>query len=213
MTSALVVGATGVVGRELVTELCQNAKVDQVIVLARRELNVQHKKLKCHVVDFDRTETWQHLVKADSVYCALGTTLKQAGSKEVQRKIDLELPVAIASAAKINKVKQFALVSSVGANAASNSFYLATKGQLEQQIKALEFEKLTIVKPSVIKGERPEFRLGEHIGIWLLTLLKPLPLVSRYRPISGNMVAKALIHWHTSSGKGECIKQLDELFV
>jgi uncharacterized protein YbjT (DUF2867 family) len=213
MTKALVVGATGVVGRELVNELCQDKSVEQVIVLARRELSVQHKKLKCHVVDFNQPDTWQQLVNADSVYCALGTTLKQAGSKEAQRRIDLELPLAIASAAKKNGVNQFALVSSVGANANSNSFYLATKGQLEQQIKDLEFNKLTIVKPSVIKGVRPEFRLGEHVGIWLLSLFKWLPIINRYRPITGNMVAKGLIYWHSVSNDKVTIKQLNELFV
>lgn len=213
MSSALVVGATGVVGRELVSELCNDASVNTVIVLARRNLEFEHKKLTCHVVEFDQPQTWQHLVKTDSVFCALGTTIKQAGSKGAQRKIDLDLPVAIATVAKANGVRKFALVSSVGANANSSSFYLATKGQLEQQVKSLEFHQLTIVKPSVIKGKRPEFRLGEHVGIWLLSLLKWLPFINKYRPISGNMVAKGLIHWHLVSNDKITIKQLDELFV
>lgn len=210
---AVVVGATGVVGKELVRQLCQHPDFSQVVCLVRREFDFNSTKLIQHVVDFQQPEHWQHLVQGDVVFCALGSTMKKAGSKSALQKVDLNLPITIANMAKHNAVQSFALVSSTGANANSKSFYLSLKGKLEQHLTALQFSTLTIVRPSLIVGNRSEFRLGEEIAVAALKLLKHVPVVKRYRAITGQQVAKALIHYYLANPSGVSIKQLDELFI
>lgn len=211
--TALILGATGLVGTELVQLLCHHQDYDKVICLSRRALAWQHPKLTQYIVDFTAPETWQHLVQGDVVYCALGTTIKQAGSKQAQKDIDLTLPLAIAQVARKNDITAFALVSSTGADADSSSFYLSLKGQLEQGLMALEFTQLTIVQPSILTGQRAEFRFGERVAHCLLTLFHWMPGVREYQPISGHQVAKALIHFHQENRGGVTIKKRRALFI
>lgn len=210
---AIVVGATGVVGKELVTKLCNDPDYHQVTCLVRRQLDYKSGKLQQHLVDFEQPDSWAELIYADVVFCALGTTLKQAGSKQAQQRIDLDLPVTIANIARQNEVPAFALVSSTGADAHAKSFYLALKGKLEQHLQSLGFNATTIVRPSLLVGDRNEFRLGEEIAIKLLRLFKHFPIIKRYRPITGQQVAAALIHYHKQNDAGLLIKQLDQLFI
>ncbi len=210
---AIVVGGTGVVGRELVAQLCNNDHYSKVISLGRRELAYQHDKLEQQIVNFDDKDSWQQLIIADDLFCALGTTLKQAGSKAAQEKIDLDLPVQIAIAAKSNGVKGFGLVSSSAADASSNSYYFSLKGKLEQELQSLNFEQLTIVQPSVLVGQRTDFRLGETIAIKLLNALQFLPVFKQYKPITGVQVAKALIHFHLGNQDRVLVKKLEQLFI
>lgn len=210
---AVVVGATGVVGKELVKQLCQHPEFSQVVCLVRREFDFTSAKLTQHIVDFEQPENWQNLVQGNVVFCALGSTIKKAGSKSALQKIDLDLPVTIANIAKHNVVQSFALVSSTGANANSTSFYLSLKGKLEQHLTSLQFSTLSIVRPSLIVGNRDEFRLGEEIAVAALKLLKHVPVIKRYRSITGQQVAKALIHYYLANPSGVSIKQLDELFI
>lgn len=211
--TALVVGATGLVGAELVQLLCHHDDYDNVICLSRRALPLQHAKLNNHIVDFTRPDTWQHLLKGDVLYCALGTTIKRAGSKGIQKSIDLTLPLTLAQTAKNNGVTAFALVSSTGADANSSSFYLSLKGQLEQGVKALNFSQLTIVQPSVLTGQRTEFRLGERLAIGILNRLSWLPGIREYQPISGHQVAKALLYFQQQNHGGITVKKRRELFI
>ena len=213
MTSALVVGATGVVGREVVQQLCEDTNYSRVVVLSRRPLTFSHPKLTVHIVDFDEQKSWSELVNTDVVYCALGTTLKQAGSKAQQRKIDLDLPLSIATVAKKLNVKQFVLVSSSGANPNSSSFYFQTKGQLEQELIALNFSQLLIVRPSVLVGQRSERRFGELTAAFVLNKLAWLPGLSKYQPIKGSTVAKAMLYFAKQAHNSVEIKQLNELFI
>lgn len=211
--TALVIGATGVVGFELVKQLCADDTYDKVVTLGRRAAKFQNDKLIQHVVDFTEPKSWQDLLVADTLFCALGTTLKQAGSKEAQQSIDLDLPKLIATMAKSNGVSHFALVSSTGAEANSGSFYLSLKGMLEQYLQGLNFSTLTIVRPSVLDAKRTEFRLGEEIAIKLLKGLQFLPGFRQYRPIKSAQVAKALIFYQHKNNGGLLVKKLDELFI
>lgn len=209
--TAIVVGATGLVGKELVTQLCGNDSYKQVICLVRQPLEFEHHKLSQHRVDFSQMDELKALIKGDDMYCALGTTIKAAGSKQTQQQIDLTLPLTIAQCAKSNGITGFALVSSAGAKSDSSSFYLSLKGQLEQGLIALNFDKLTIVRPSVLTGKRPDFRFAEGLSIQVLNLLQWLPWLRSYRPISAAQVAKSLVHYHLNNSASLVIKQLNQL--
>lgn len=211
--NAIVVGATGVVGKELVSQLCADDTIDTVTCLVRTELNFTHDKLIQHTINFEEVSSWQSLVVGQCLYCALGTTLKQAGNKDAQQKIDLELPIEIASVAKQNGVEHLALVSSTGADANSNSFYLSLKGKLEAELTALSFQSLTIVQPSVLDIKRQAFRLGETIAIKVLNALQFMPVFKLYKPITPAQVAKALIYYQGENKSGVVVKKLDELFI
>lgn len=211
--TVIVVGATGVVGLELIKQLCADDTFSQVVCLVRQTIKINDPKLTQHIVDFNEPKSWQHRMTANTVYCALGTTLKQAGNKTAQKKVDLDLPIAIAEAAKSNNACHYALVSSAGADASSSSFYLSLKGKLEQRLIALNFDSLTIVQPSVLDAERNEFRLGEKIAIKLLNILQFVPIFRQYKPITPAQVAKALIHFQQQNKFGVTVKKLEQLFI
>jgi uncharacterized protein YbjT (DUF2867 family) len=187
---ALLIGATGLVGGHLLEQLLENPDYTEVVALLRRPLDIQHPKLRQEIIDFDNLNP--DLVKGDDLYCALGTTLRKAGSKAAQYKIDCTYPTEIGRLAKQQGVRQYLLVSSLGADAQSSNFYLRTKGELEQNLQAFGFEAFISARPSFLLGKRKEFRLGEKIGIWLAMLLAPL-IPKKYRGIQASKVAAALI--------------------
>ncbi|MBL7919849.1 MAG: NAD(P)H-binding protein [Bacteroidia bacterium] len=193
MKTAIVIGATGLVGANLVNKLNDAKVYDKVILLVRRKTELNHLKLEEKIVDFDTIDS--ELIKADDIFCAIGTTLKKAGSKENQYKIDCEYPAKIAQMGKLNGVKQFILVSSVGADKNSSNFYLRTKGELEERIAALNYDAFIVMRPSFIIGDRKEFRLGEIIGIFLASLFRPLMIgkLKKYRGVHAIAIAKKMV--------------------
>jgi uncharacterized protein YbjT (DUF2867 family) len=197
--TALVLGATGLVGRALVHQLLNDDRYDRVSVLVRRAYEPAHAKLTVEIIDFDRPDASK--IKGDDLYCALGTTLKKAGSKEAQYRVDFQYPYEIGKIAKANGVRQFLLVSSLGANAKSSNFYLRTKGMLEYEISGLNFATFISARPSFLLGEREEFRLGERIGIAVVSALGPL-VPKKYRGIQADKVAAALIENANNGSKG-----------
>ncbi|MEA5426966.1 oxidoreductase [Arcicella lustrica] len=192
MKTAIIIGATGLVGSTLVKQILDNPNYSKVTLLLRKPLEIQHPKLQQEIVDFDKPDATK--IMGDELFCAMGTTLRKAGSKEAQYKIDCTYPYEFGKIAKANGVKQYILVSSIGSDANSNSFYLRTKGDLEQKIKALDFENFISVRPSFILGDRQEFRLGEKIGIVLAKAISPLLIGSlkKYRGIEAAQIAKAM---------------------
>jgi uncharacterized protein YbjT (DUF2867 family) len=206
--TALLLGATGLVGGHLLQQLLESPHYEQVVALTRRPLEAQHPKLRQEILDFDHPDVSK--IKGDDLFCALGTTLAKAGSKEAQHRIDCTYPFEIGRAARQNGVRQYLLVSSVGANAASSNFYLKTKGELEEKIRGLDFEHFVAARPSFLLGERKEFRLVEKIGIVLARVFAPL-IPRRYRGIEAEKVARALIVKANEGGKGMEILESEAL--
>lgn len=211
---AIVLGSTGVVGSALIKQLLNDDSYGSVISFSRRKLDIENTKLTQHIVNFDTPLEWQEKVRGDDVFCCIGTTLKQAKSKSRQQEIDLELPLAFAKTAKQHVIKQFILVSSAGANKTSKSFYLRLKGQLEESIMALRFSRFVIVRPSVLIGQRNEFRLGEKLSIAILSTFQWLPFIKRFRPITGEQVAISMRKLaNANDNKTLVVKELDQLFL
>ncbi len=200
--TALLAGATGLVGGHLLNALLASEHYEKVIVLARRPLEAKHPKLETVLFDYDQPDAAK--VKADDVFCCLGTTLKKAGSKAAQYKIDHDYPLEIGKMAKQNGAKQYILVSSIGADAGSSNFYLNTKGTLEQNLQSLGFETFITLRPSFLLGDRSEFRLGEKIGIVLAKITAPLMVggLRKYRGVEASAVAGAMVHLANQGLKG-----------
>jgi uncharacterized protein YbjT (DUF2867 family) len=188
--SAVVIGATGLVGFECVKQLAARPDFERVTAVARRALpdELQSPSLQTLLIDFDRLDDRPEAFRASHVFCALGTTIKQAGSRERFRQVDFGYPLRVAVLARAAGTRHFLLVSSVGANPASRGFYLRVKGDLEQAIMALGFPSVTIVRPSLLLGDRKEFRRGEMIAMRL-----GWALPRKYRAVHGRDVARALV--------------------
>lgn len=193
MKKALVIGATGLVGLELTKQLLNNVQFSDVSIFVRRRTGLSHPKLKEHVIDFDHPAQWQDLLQGDVLFSALGTTLKKAGGKKAQYKVDYGYQFAFAEIAARQGVTAFVLVSSAGADPAARAFYFRMKGELERDIAGLSFRRISILRPGPLSGQRREKRAGEAMGLFVVRLLNKLGLMRHYRPISGAAVAAAMI--------------------
>lgn len=190
---ALVIGATGATGKDLVSQLLTDKGYDEVNVFVRRPLAVENPKLKTHIVNFNKPEEWKDLVKGDVAFSCLGTTLKAAGSKEAQRKVDYDYQYNFAKAAKENEVENYILVSSYGANPKSKIFYSRMKGELEQSIKDLHFNKLTIFQPGMLERKDSE-RTGEVLGGKIIKFANKFGVLTQQKPLPTEVLAKAMIN-------------------
>ncbi|AZB22347.1 NAD-dependent epimerase/dehydratase family protein [Kaistella haifensis] len=190
---ALVIGATGATGKDLVYKLLNDKDYDEVNIFVRKPMNIQHPKLKTHVVDFDKPEEWKDLVKGDVAFSCLGTTLKAAGSKEAQRKVDYDYQYNFAKVAKENNVEDFILVSSYGASPKSKIFYSRMKGELEESIKALHFNKLTIFQPGMLDRKDTE-RTGEVLGGKIIKFANKFGILTQQKPLPTDILAQAMIN-------------------
>ena len=194
MRSAIVVGATGLTGTSLIEQLCDNDEYVSVIVIARRKLQYEHPKLEVKIRNFDLLEE-KDIEFAHELYCCLGTTIKKAGSREAFEKVDFEYPLAIASLAKKQGIPHLLVITAMGANEQSQFYYNRVKGKLEHALMELGMQRLSIIRPSLLVGQRDEFRLGEKVGEKVLKLAKPLLVgpLKRSRSIEASQVAKAMI--------------------
>ncbi len=193
--SALLLGASGLVGGHCLQLLLEDEAYAKVAVWVRKPLALRHPQLEQLVVDFARLESYAELAKANDVFCCLGTTIKKAGSQEAFRQVDFTYPLEIAKIAAANGAEQFLLVSSLGANPKSAIFYSRVKGEVEAAITPLPFRAIHIFRPSLLLGERQEMRLGEKIGekvAGAFSFLLSGPL-RKYRPIHARVVAAAMI--------------------
>lgn len=205
MKSAILIGATGLVGGHILNLLLNNPLYTAVKVFTRRSLNLDSTKLQEYVVDFDSVDSWKDLIYGDDLFSALGTTIKKAGSKDAQYRIDHTYPYQVAKWSKKNGVKNYALVSSAGANANSKVFYSRMKGELDKDITELDFDKRVIVKPSIIEGKRAESRLGETIGLKAMHALKFIPGLSKYQPAPAELIASCMVKaLNDASLSGNC---------
>ncbi|HIV73235.1 MAG TPA: oxidoreductase [Candidatus Aquabacterium excrementipullorum] len=196
----LLAGATGLVGGHLLRALVADPGVGPITVLTRRPLQpadllsagqaatLPEGKLRIAVVDYEYLDSHTELLQADWVFCALGTTIAQAGSQAAFRRVDHDYPLQLARRTKVLRAHQFLLVSAMGASARSNLFYNRVKGELEDALRALQFESLTLARPSLLLGDRPKQRLGEGLAArfgWLMP--------ARAKPVQAAQVAAGLL--------------------
>lgn len=189
---AIVIGGTGATGKEVVKQLLDDSRFDEVVVLVRRPYFDQHPKLKEIVVDFENLDNYQEVIQGDVAFSCLGTTLKDAGSKDAQWRVDHDYQLTFAAISKENGIEAFMLMSAFGANSKSLFFYNKMKGTLEQNIQALNFKQFVILHPGGI--DRPNTtRKGEKTGLKLIHALNAIGLFKAYEPITVNRLAKAMI--------------------
>lgn len=190
--NAIILGATGATGRDLLELLLQDGDCNRIDIFVRRVPEIKHEKLVVHVVDFEQPDQWKHLVKGDVLFSCMGTTLKTAGSKEAQKRVDYDYQLAFARAARENDVKAYVLVSSVGASKNSPVFYSQIKGQLEDDVKALHFEKLIIFNPPLLIRKNTD-RNGEKMAEKVIVFLNRMGLLKSATPLSTETLAKAMV--------------------
>lgn len=210
--TAIVLGATGVVGREVVDLLADNQAIDNIVTITRRNVEHSSAKVHNHIVDFEQLDQYPELFKGDFLFSCLGTTLKQAGSIAAQRKVDFDYQYVAATLAAGQHVPHYLLVSSVMADPESRSPYLKMKGELEREILQLPFRHISIFRPSVLLGEREGLRIGETIASWVFFAVSSLPFLRKYRPITGEQVAKKMVAVSQNPNEAVEILAWDEIF-
>ncbi len=188
-------GASGLIGSYLLDQLLNAETVDQVHILVRKKLDKEHPKLIQHIAVYENLEQLQIDEKIDVAFCALGTTLRKAGSKDVQTRIDRDYVIAFANWSKSNGAERIGIVSSLGATANTSNFYLRLKGEMEQAVINLQLDHTVFVRPSLLLGPRTERRFGEMIGKAIMTVFNPLFFgkAKRYRAVPAQDVAATLI--------------------
>ena len=192
MKTAIVIGATGLVGRAVTMQLLDDPDYEKVIVFARRSIGQRHSKLEEHLIDFAETDAWKAQVKGEVLFSALGTTRKQAGSTAAQYIVDYDFQYQFAKVAAAYGVPSYVLVSSVGADASSMLFYPKMKGQLDRDVQQLGFQQVRILRPGPLHGPREQARGGEGFGLKLIGALNSIGILRKYRPISGEQVATVM---------------------
>ena len=208
---ALIIGATGATGKDLVTQLLADDTYSEVHCFVRKPLTLTHPKLHAHVVDFETPEAWADLLRGDVAFSCLGTTLAVAGSKEAQWRVDYDYQYNFAEHCRNNGVPTFVLISAAGAKAQSKLFYNRMKGQLEDAIKALGFPRLLIFQPSVLVRKGSD-RKGEQFGLKMIVFLNKLGLFKRYRPMPTDILAQRIRKEVVTAAKGIHTFTLDEIF-
>lgn len=208
---ALVLGATGATGKDLVNKLLQDGQFTEVHTFGRRGLDIDNDKLTSHVVDFEDPDSWKPLVKGDVAFSCLGTTLKDAGSKEAQRKVDFDYQYNFAKAARDNNVEDYILVSSYGANPNSKIFYSRMKGELEQEVKKLHFNKMTIFQPGMLERKDTD-RSGEVLGGKIIKFVNKLGMFESQKPLPTEVLAQAMINSSKIKSNGYSKIKLGNIF-
>ncbi|MBF9222796.1 NAD-dependent epimerase/dehydratase family protein [Hymenobacter ruricola] len=211
--TALLAGATGLIGSQLLPLLLQSERYAKVIVVGRRAVPTIHPKLVQVTTELDKLEAVRLKLIADDVFCCLGTTMRQAGSKEAFYKVDFLYVVKLAAVATANFASQLLVVSSLGADAESRLYYSRVKGEMEAAVRQTPFRAIHIFRPSLLLGARAQPRLGERLGGAVLGLLRPLlrgPLL-KFRPVTGAAVAAAMLRAAEDDGGGVRVHQSAEL--
>ena len=195
MKTALVFGSTGLVGGHLLDQLIKNENYNKIKLFVRSEIIINDLKVEIVKTDFNNMEKHKEEMTGDHCYFCIGTTKQNSPDKDEYRRVELDLPKQIAQITKFNSVNSFVFVSSGYADPNSSGDYLKFKGLVEEELKRLSFNKLGIMRPSFLIGDRKEKRLGEKLGIFVFKLLSPLFLgpLKKMKPIQSEKVAKAMI--------------------
>lgn len=190
---AILIGATGATGSELLSQILNDDYFGKVVVLSRRQMDIIHPKLQIHIIDFDHTSSWTHLVNGDVLFSALGTTLKVAKTKANQFKIDYTYQYQLAKAASDNGVATYVLVSSYGADENSFLFYPRTKGQLDAAVQKLLFKHIHIFRPGILHRQLTKLRPVEKISIFIINALNKIGLLKKQKPMPVKLLAEKMI--------------------
>lgn len=211
MSTALIAGASGLVGNQLMNHLLKSREYSQIISIGRRKLDLVNSKITQHIIDFEELDTLD--IKADVVFCCLGTTIKKAGSKEAFRKVDFLYPKLLAEYALKKGARAFYIITAMGADSKSSIFYNQVKGEIENELKQIPFEQLGIYRPSLLLGERVEQRLAEGIGQSVMRALGFLFVGSlkNYKAITGDKVAEFMLSQSLKSRKGAFVHLSGEM--
>jgi uncharacterized protein YbjT (DUF2867 family) len=208
---ALIIGATGATGKDLVRFLLDDTGYTEVIIFVRRNSGIIHSKLTEVLTDFDKLEDVADRIKGDVLFSLLGTTLKMAGSKEKQWHIDYEIPMNFATIAKANGINKFVLLSAYGASAKSRLFYSKLKGKLEEGITNLGFDQLIIFKPGLLLRKNTD-RSGERISGSMLKFLNRIGIMKKFKPLPTGTLAEKLAKAPTSVASGIRVIELNKIF-
>ncbi len=210
---AIVIGATGATGKELVKLLLEDESFAKVKIFVRKEIDLTHPKLEKHIVDFERIDDWKNDLRGDVFFSALGTTLKQAGSEDAQYKVDFTYQLETAKAAAEFGVKNYVLVSSTGADPKAFFFYPRMKGELEEAVKTLDFDKIHIFQPGILERNADDDRPMESLGLTAIKALNSVGLFKSQAPMPVKTLAEKMIKV-SKSARTEKVNyyKLDEIF-
>ena len=208
---ALIIGATGATGKDLLAKLLEDDTYSEVHCFVRKPMSISHPKLHAHVVDFDTPEAWADLLHGDVAFSCLGTTLAVAGSKDAQWRVDYDYQYAFAEHCKNNGVPTFVLVSAAGAKAQSKLFYNRMKGALEEAVKKLNFPRLLIFQPSILIRSNND-RGAENFSVKAIHFLNKIGLFKHYRPMPTEVLAEKMLSAVYNSPKGTFTFTLDKIF-
>jgi uncharacterized protein YbjT (DUF2867 family) len=208
---ALIIGATGATGKDLVNVLLSDPTYTEVVIFVRRPSGRTHSRLTEILTDFDKIEEVSEHIKGDVLFSCLGTTLKAAGSKEKQYHIDYEIPLKFAEIAKMNGVEGTVLLSAYGASFKSNVFYSKIKGELEEAIEHLAFKQYIIFRPGMLLRKDTD-RTGERIGSVVLNVLNRIGLIRKFRPLPTIVLAEKMAKAVKVLSEGKHVVELDKIF-
>lgn len=212
MKIALLAGTTGLIGSQLLDILLNDARYERVIALSRQPLTQTHPRLVNLIVDFKTLRDYAPQLKADDVFCCLGTTMKQAKSKDAFRQVDYEYPLALAKITKAQGANSFCLVSALGVDANSSVFYNRVKGEVELAIRDCHFERTHVFRPSLLFGPRKEQRTGEDAAKFVFRYLGFL-IPSKFKAIESIKVARAMAFYANDNSKGYFVHESAALQV
>lgn len=208
---ALIIGATGATGKDLVNVLLRDPDYTQIVIFVRRSTGINHPKLIEVITNFDKLEEVTENINGDVLFSCLGTTLKAAGSKEKQSHIDFETPLYFATIAKRNAVPRMVLLSAYGASATSKVFYSRLKGKLEEAIAGLAFDQYIIFRPGLLLRKDTD-RTGERISAALLKGLNSIGIIRKFRPLPTAILAEKMVKAPQSFENGKFVIALNKIF-
>ena len=208
MKTALLFGSSGLVGSELLNLIIQSNKYDNIKLFVRSEASNSHPKIEIIKTDFNNLNNHKNSIVGDDCFFCIGTTRKNTPDENEYIRIEYSIPIEVAKIAITNSVNNFIYVSSLGANPNAPGLYLKNKGQAEEELIKLNFKKLSIIRPSILLGNRKENRIGEKIGIFIMQTLSPLFLgkLKKYKPIKVENVAKAILSIAQNNYKNQIIE-------
>ena len=204
---SLVIGATGATGQEIISQLLEDNSFNSISIFVRKNPNITHSKLKTYVIDFSKVEDFRDLIKGDVLFSCLGTTLRDAGSKDKQYLVDYTYQYEFAKIASENEVPNYSLVSSTGANENALFFYPKIKGKLEESIKKLPFKTIQIFQPPTLIRQKNLMRTSEKIGIKMFGILNYFGILKSQKPLPVSILAKVVVE-HLKMKQKEKVKTI-----